>query len=293
MSLPLASTSVTATDILRSEIQQFGPISLERFMDVALYHPQLGYYRKSRDPFGRNGDFYTASQLQPSFGRLIRAVLEKLPVTHTLIEIGSGRGEMQEQFQSWKYIAVDAGDRFPEKQEGVIFTNELFDALPCRVYDLNGDEVLVDFEADHFVWTGNPHREKSLRSFKMLDEMSDILLSGYLVIIDYGYNEHERAARFPNGTLMSYHRHTASEDVLLNPGERDITAHVNFTEIERYAMSIGFERVKRSSLVSFLLEGGEDVLNELAHHHAQQLKSLLFGMGEAFEVLLLKRTNSP
>src|SRR5690606_16687664 len=104
-------------------------------MEIALYHPQYGYYRTSRDPFGKHGDFYTAAQLQPAFGRLIRTILEKLSVEHTLIDMGSGRSEMQEEFSNWNYLAVDVRTPLPQSTPGVIFANELFDALPCRVYD--------------------------------------------------------------------------------------------------------------------------------------------------------------
>ena len=47
--------------------------------------------------------------------------------------------------------------------------------------------------------------------------------------------------RFPAGTLMSYRRHTRVEDVLADPGTRDITAHVAFTALERSDASRGFE----------------------------------------------------
>ena len=53
--------------------------------------------------------------------------------------------------------------------------------------------------------------------------------------IDYGYTTAE-AKRFPAGTLMSYRRHAASEDVLADPGERDITAHVCFPALEGHGL---------------------------------------------------------
>ena len=64
--------------ILQEEIERDGPITFHRFMDIALYHPEHGYYRRERDPFGKAGDFYTAEQLQPVFGILIAAVMRAL-----------------------------------------------------------------------------------------------------------------------------------------------------------------------------------------------------------------------
>ena len=60
-----------AGDLLIDEIKSSGPIPFRRFMDVALYHPEAGYYRRAADPFGRDGDFYTAEQIQPVFGLLM------------------------------------------------------------------------------------------------------------------------------------------------------------------------------------------------------------------------------
>src|SRR6476620_9379219 len=49
--------------LLRERIARSGPIPFRRFMEMALYHPEHGYYRRGRDPFGPAGDFYTAEQL--------------------------------------------------------------------------------------------------------------------------------------------------------------------------------------------------------------------------------------
>jgi SAM-dependent MidA family methyltransferase len=69
-------------------------------MDVALYAPGIGYYTRPRDPFGAAGDFFTAEQLQPVFGRLIRQFAASLrdrmrsPSSFEIVELGAGRGEM-------------------------------------------------------------------------------------------------------------------------------------------------------------------------------------------------------
>ena len=127
-------------EILRDEIHRAGPISFERFMDAALYHPELGYYRRPRDPFGIHGDFYTASQLQPVFGILIAERIRNLwqcmgsPEDFTVVELGAGRAEMAEALREFRYVPVDSGaGSLPDRIRGVVFSNEFFDALPVHV----------------------------------------------------------------------------------------------------------------------------------------------------------------
>src|SRR5688572_6356229 len=119
-----------AGEVLAAEIMRSGPIRFSRFMDVALYHPEFGYYRHANDPFGTSGDFYTAEQLQPVFGRLIAAYLRMLwqePQLPTLVELGAGRGEWAEAFARFRYIPIDTGfAEMPQRSSGIISSNEFF-----------------------------------------------------------------------------------------------------------------------------------------------------------------------
>lgn len=58
-------------DLIREEIAATGPISLARFMALALYHPDHGYYAQPDRPIGRRGDFLTSVSVGPMFGRLL------------------------------------------------------------------------------------------------------------------------------------------------------------------------------------------------------------------------------
>ena len=64
---------------LRETIEQViraqGPIPFSRFMELCLYDPELGYYSRDTEKFGRAGDFYTSSDVHAVFGRLRGAVL--------------------------------------------------------------------------------------------------------------------------------------------------------------------------------------------------------------------------
>ena len=76
-----------------------GPLSVERYMTLALSHPLYGYYR-SRDPFGAQGDFVTAPEISQMFGELIGLWAVDCwarmgePEELALIELGPGRGTL-------------------------------------------------------------------------------------------------------------------------------------------------------------------------------------------------------
>ncbi len=257
-------------------------------MTVALYHPEYGYYRRRQDPFGKHGDFYTATQLQPVFGMLVRAIADGLSSERVVVDIGAGRQEMRSAFDDWTYIPVDVDDAMPEHAAGILFANELFDALPCRARSATG-EALVDFRNGRFLWTDPPVSEDCPQAAAMLRRMARALDRGYLIVADYGYEAREQTRRFPQGSLTSYRRHIAYADVLDSPGERDITFHVNFTSLVADAAAAGFELLKKQTLASWLMSAGEDVIARAAQKDALQLKTLLFGMGESFDVLLFRR----
>ena len=127
-----------AASILRDEIARQGAVSFHRFMEVALYHPEFGYYRRGRDPFGRQGDYFTAEQIQPVFGILIAARIRQLceelgnPPDFTVVELGAGRAEMAEAFSGLPLLPRGRSPpaNGPRRFTGVVFSNEFFDALP-------------------------------------------------------------------------------------------------------------------------------------------------------------------
>lgn len=83
---------------IRLEIEERGPITFARFMELALYHPLYGYYLSPDRRPGRGGDFLTAPEMHPFFGlaiaRHIAALWDRLdrPDPFTIREYGSGIG---------------------------------------------------------------------------------------------------------------------------------------------------------------------------------------------------------
>ena len=317
-----------AGEQLAAEIRANGPIPFSRFMDVALYHSEHGYYRTTQDPFGIHGDFYTASQVQPVFGRLLASVFRRWRQSHagaqdfTVVEWGAGRGELGELLAEFPYFALDY-DRgaAPRSMEGVIFSNELMDALPVDVVKIregtprmmrvglgDGGFQWVEAETPGVEWLrylstlpvpaeGEFWMELPVRMMETLRQMSGMLARGRIVAIDYGYTSRE-IIRFPAGTLMSYRKHRAMEDVLRHPGKQDITAHVPFTYLEACARELGLSCEPLEPMSRFLLRAGEEdqfasALAAPDEASAQklrsQLKTLLIDFGESFRCLTMVR----
>ena len=84
---------------IRALIQREGPISFDRFMEQALYHPDLGYYSSGRCAIGRGGDYFTSVSVGPLFGQLLAGqfaqIWERLgqPDEFTILEQGAHQGE--------------------------------------------------------------------------------------------------------------------------------------------------------------------------------------------------------
>jgi SAM-dependent MidA family methyltransferase len=104
--VPAADLDVPSDSVLlaaiRSEIETSGPITFARFMEIALYDPERGYYRGAAARPGRSGDFLTAPEAHPIFGRAIARFVDDLwraldrPGRFTIREHGAGDGALAE-----------------------------------------------------------------------------------------------------------------------------------------------------------------------------------------------------
>lgn len=121
--------------IISAEIEDHGPITFERFMELALYHPQWGYYSTPVEKIGRGGDFYTAPTVSPLFGAMVARQLEEMwrlaecPETWTLVEFGPGTGKLAGDimselsanypafYRAVTYYLVEVGTGLRERQQ--------------------------------------------------------------------------------------------------------------------------------------------------------------------------------
>jgi SAM-dependent MidA family methyltransferase len=87
------------SEIIAEKIKREGPISFHDFMEMSLYYPELGYYTSVNDKIGKNGDYYTSSNLTSIFGVIIGKQIEEMweiagMEPFTIIEYGAGTGHL-------------------------------------------------------------------------------------------------------------------------------------------------------------------------------------------------------
>lgn len=196
--------------------------------------------------------------------------------------------------------------------EGVIFSNEFFDCLPVHVVK-EGKELFI--EDGREVWLRLEdkkvlqvmHRmgyeglsqivEVCVDCVDFLQTISESLLKGYHLVIDYGYTS-EEMGRFPQGTVIAYSSHRIVKDYIKSQDVFDITAHVNFSLLEEYGKDFGLRKVFLKSLRQFLLER-EVFLRELESlslsekaqdvERLSRIKTMLISMGDRFRVFLQEK----
>ena len=94
-------------EIIEQEIRAHGPIRFSRYMELCLYHSELGYYSRNAAQFGKAGDFFTSSDVHAVFGRLLARQFDEIwralgrPNKLEILELGPGRGLFARDLLDW------------------------------------------------------------------------------------------------------------------------------------------------------------------------------------------------
>lgn len=337
-------------------------ITYEEFMSLCLYHPEKGYYQKASEKIGRKGDFYTSSSVGKVYGEVIASVFCELVnnqiIEPSFIEIGGGNGRFANAFLCYcekneleiythiKYVIVDESKHHRQLQteilekhhnvqftshvseldqleKGMIFSNELFDALPVRVVEYQdkkwnevvltfdktnkiierlievGEEVIIDFlKRNHFDGKNGQRVEIPLVMEKVYDSMQAKINQGLIMTVDYGFTREEwELAHRIKGSLRGYYKHEMKTNVLDFLGDMDLTTHIHWDELkqigEQHKLVNFFFSSQRNALLNF------GITNWLVQHAAtnpfseefkqnRSVQSLITpgGISDAFQVLI-------
>ncbi len=165
---------------LQQLIRERGPLAFSEYMELALYHPEYGYYVQSQSLIGPEGDFYTAANVDPAMGILLAKLFARMAVDiedFCLVEIGAGTGLLarhilesegfpsgipysimekspamrERQQETLAGFDVEWHDALPSPIRGCVFSNEFFDALPVRRFVRREGTLRELFVSDGFL----------------------------------------------------------------------------------------------------------------------------------------------
>lgn len=350
-------------DLIRARIAASGPITVAEYMEMALGHPEYGYYMKG-DPFGVTGDFITAPEISQVFGELIglwaavtwqqmgqpTGAAEKI----ALVECGPGRGTLmrdllraansvpafsaaidihlvetsralrERQNSTLADYAPQWHDSLDTVPEGptILIANEFLDALPIRQLVNTGagwaerriglDDSGLTFEtgeivsdAERMIPSGTPAPTGAI--FEICPAAQDIAnilnrrmsrAPGAALIIDYG-----TGISSPGDTLQAVQEHKYA-NVLSDPGDADVTAHVDFGAFGQALRGGGSRTMGPVTQSAFLKSLGiSERTEKLARGAAPEAAAIIRSaterltapdqMGNLFKVMVATHADSP
>lgn len=306
-----------------------GALSFARFMELALYHPQVGYYRRDhpRVGYGAGTDFFTASTSGPLFGELVAAAAAQLlraagrdPAAHTFVEIGaeSDTGALTSVAHPFAAArTLRLGDPLTLSGDCIVFSNELFDAQPfvrtvfrdgawreLGVREHAGMLQEIEFgpfsaPASETSVAGNGyHFDRPLAATALTEDLARQPWRGLFLAFDYGKTLDELLTATPAGTARAYYRHTQSNDLLARPGQQDLTCHICWDWLETALRRNGFSAPAVVSQESFLIHHAGEAIAAISAAEAARfsqrklaLMQLLHPshLGQKFQVLHASR----
>jgi len=330
-------------------------ITFAEYMDLALYHPQYGYYNGDRPNIGKQGDFITSPHWSADFAEVLGEQFVEMwqilgkPHAFTIVEMGAGRGTfavhllqyLQRQypdlFQILEYIIVEISPVLLAQQQqklaefktvkwcnwdeiannsivGCFFSNELVDAFPVHQFIVEKGQIseiyvaaaeeqnkesgikfievagelsnpniaeyfdLVGIDLSATVYADGYRSEVNLAALDWIKTVAEKLQRGYLLTIDYGHPAHRYYnPRRTDGTLQCYYRHRYHSNPYINIGRQDLTAHADFTALEKQGELCGLEVMGFTQQALFLMIlGVGDRIASLSANDAEVLDLTTF-----------------
>ena len=304
--------------ILREITECGGEVGFRRFMELALYHSEHGYYASGRMPWGRDGDYLTAPTASGWYGATVAGLLREISTRSgnrfRLVDIAAGDGSFLTSVLAALggdavevlsgVTAVERSVALRNRLEGllegapvegrvserlpdhgaelvVVHASELYDAMPVHLVEQTAAGLLelTVVQAGAGLQWGRRKAGAGLEAYflrhnvELADgqlaeinpaaepahrELLETCRDGVALILDYGYEARRlydpRGRR--HGSLVSYREHEVDRDLLDSPGERDLTAHVNWDDLRQAATGCGWAEIGLMPLAEFLFRAG-------------------------------------
>lgn len=247
-------------------------------------------------------------------GQILDALNHEMGVLlkYKIVEISSALRARQHARLARFGDQVEWLDSLPDDIEAVMLGNEVLDALPVKLLHWDGNQWfergVVGFDSsgearfswsdrsthlrppfDHDQWVPGTVTEIHPHAKAWVKTIGERLRRGAIFLVDYGFGDSEyyHPQRL-GGTLMCHRLHRSDADPLGLIGEKDITAHVNFTSIALAAQDVGLQVLGYTSQARFLINCGIAEFLESADMPSRNLALRLVNeheMGELFKVI--------
>ena len=243
--------------------------------------------------------------------QLLDALGERV-TRYAIVDVSGALRARQQQRLARFGARVEWLDAWPARIEGVVLGNEVLDAMPVTLLHFDGQAwhergVALDAQGA-LAWADRPTglrppapgpfvpgtvTEIHPQAQAFVRTLADRLVRGAAFFIDYGFPQDEYyLAQRHMGTLVCHRGHRVDADPLADVGDKDITAHVDFTGIAQAAQDAGLDVVGYTSQARFLLNCGLPALLQGADARALAAAGRLLNeheMGELFKVIGLAR----
>jgi SAM-dependent MidA family methyltransferase len=313
---------------LQELLNEKGRMTYSEFMQLVLYHPEIGFYAKHMP--GTQGQFQTSPSLSPWFGKLLLrqfVQMHKKLATDgpfSVVEVGAGSGhlafaalsEARTRGVPTRWVIVERFDNVKRHQkvllaefphvswanslseidpvEGCLVLNEVIDNAPVNVLEVTDEGVKEVFltcngpafseelgdlsdsrlkapaeRAERHLNEGDRF-EVSLGIDSFVREITSVVDRGFFLTFDYGDEEPHLWTNRPAGSMVSYAGESLDVDVLRDPGQRDITSHVNFSHLARALSGEGWSSDPLQTQRDLLLGLGAEQESEALRKSASE-----------------------
>ena len=251
-----------------------------------------------------------AAQLLTALGERVRS--------YQIVDVSGALRERQAQTLAPWAGQVQWLDAWPDAMHGVVVGNEVLDAMPVQLLHWDGRQWFergVSAAQDALQWvdratTQRPPLDGSFvpgtvteihaQAEAFVRSLAERLTRGAAFFVDYGFPEAEYYhPQRVGGTLMCHRAHRADGDPLQDVGDKDITAHVNFSGLALTAQDAGLAVLGYTSQARFLMNcglldalEGADLRTRtnaqkliMEHEMGELFKVIAFGRGEGCEAL--------
>ncbi len=274
-------------------------LGFNQFVEIALYHPEFGYYRSQRERVGRSSetDFFTATSLKESLRPIIIEASMGLinesrldPKKIDWVEIGAEPGSALLEGTTTPFASTQAirlGEPIALEGDLVVFSNELFDAQPFHSVIYRGTDWL-----ERMIEVSDPgvrivEREPispevtslldllpspapegyvvdlPTGSRALLDQIIQQPWKGIFIALDYGKTWQAITHDSPQGTARAYQNHRQIHNLLEDIGQQDLTCHICWDWLEEALSQNRFQTIDLESQESFVLKRASEYVRKV------------------------------